>query len=397
MANGEAGNNSRKKVLILGLVLVFAACAAGYYLWTKDSISTDDAFVDGHIFSLTPRVAGYVTDVRVVDNQLVKKDALLLTLDPVEYEVAVAEAKANLAEAEATLLSMELGVPLELAQTAKRVLGAEAELQGLRKRLEMKQKEEEAAAQELKRSKSEDDKAALDLRRMSELIKSRAISQSRLDEVQTARETAEARFGSAQARLEAVTKDRASLLSDVSRLQANIELAATGEDQARIRERQVEAQRARVALAEERVKQADLNLGYTSIVSPAEGYVTRKRVESGMMVSKGQPLLAVVPLDPGELWITMNCKETQLTKVRPGQRATISVDTYPGMVLNGKVESIMAGTGAVFSMFPPENASGNFVKVVQRIPVKIVPDRTENNSVPALRIGMSVIPTIYTK
>ena len=245
MANGEAGNNSRKKVLILGLVLVFAACAAGYYLWTKDSISTDDAFVDGHIFSLTPRVAGYVTDVRVVDNQLVKKDALLLTLDPVEYEVAVAEAKANLAEAEATLLSMELGVPLELAQTAKRVLGAEAELQGLRKRLEMKQKEEEAAAQELKRSKSEDDKAALDLRRMSELIKSRAISQSRLDEVQTARETAEARFGSAQARLEAVTKDRASLLSDVSRLQANIELAATGEDQARIRERQVEAQRAR--------------------------------------------------------------------------------------------------------------------------------------------------------
>jgi membrane fusion protein, multidrug efflux system len=397
VSNDREDNNSRKKTVIIGLILLFAGSAVGYYLWSRDRVSTDDAFVDGHVFSVTPRVAGYVTQVMVTDHQLVKKDDPLLTLDPTEYHVSLSEAKANLAESESTLMSLELGVPLELTQTSQRVRGAEAELQGLRKRLEMKQKEEEAAAQEAKRSRAENDKAALDLRRMRELIKSQAISQSRLDEVQTAWESADARVGSAQAKLEAVTKESASLLSDVARLQANIELAATGEDQARIRERLVEAQRARVVLARERTKQAQLNLGYTSITSPADGHVTRKRVESGMMVSKGQPLLAVVPLDTGELWVTANYKETQLAGVRPGQRTTISVDTYPGLELTGRVESIMAGTGAIFSLFPPENASGNFVKVVQRIPVKIVLDSSEADSMPILRIGMSVVPTIFTK
>ncbi len=397
MSNEQPTNNSRKKTIAIGIVVGCIGIAAGYYVWTGNRVSTDDAFVDGHIFSVSPRVAGYVTQVMVTDNERVEKDAPLLTLDPTEYEVALAEAKANLAEAESTLTSLELGVPLELTQTTQRVRGAEAELQGLRQRLEMKQKEEEGAAQELKRSKAEYDKAALDLKRMAELIRTHAISQSRFDEVETAAESGAARVGSAQAKLEAVTKERASLLADVARLQANIELAATGEDQAKIRERQVEAQRARVALARQRIKQAELNLSYTSIISPADGHITRKRVEPGMMVSKGQPLLAVVPLNPAGLWITANYKESQLTRMRPGQRATISVDAYPKVGLQGKVESIMAGTGAVFSLFPPENASGNFVKVVQRIPVKIVLDPDQDMSVPSLRIGMSVIPTIFTE
>ncbi|MEW6350885.1 MAG: HlyD family secretion protein [Thermodesulfobacteriota bacterium] len=397
MANEQSPSNSHKKKVALGIVVVFVSIAVVYFIWTRDRVSTDDAFVDGHIFSISPRVAGYVTEVMVTDNQRVEKGAVLLTLDPTEYEVALAEAKATLAEAESTLTSLELGVPLELTQTGERVRGAEAELQGLRKRLEMKQKEEEAAAQELRRSKAEHDKAALDLRRMAELIKTRAISQSKFDEVETAAESAGARVGSAQARLEAVIQERGSLMEDVARLQANIKLAATGEDQAKIRQGQVEAQKARVALAKQRIVQAELNLNYTSITSPSEGHVTRRRAERGMMVSKGQPLLAVVPLNPAELWVTANYKETQLTKVRPGQKAKVSVDAYPGVMLTGKVESIMAGTGAVFSLFPPENASGNFVKVVQRIPVKIVLEPEQRISVPSLRIGMSVIPTVFTK
>jgi membrane fusion protein (multidrug efflux system) len=177
-------------------------------------------------------------------------------------------------------------------------------------------------------------------------------------------------------------------------LKANVALAATGEDVAVIKARQVEAQKAKVQLAKSRLKQAELDLAYTTVPAPVDGHVTRKRVEPGLMVSRGQPLMAVVPLNPEDLWITANYKETQLTKVQPGQDVIIHVDTYPGLQLKGKVDSIMAGTGSVFSLFPPENATGNFVKVVQRIPVKITLDLNGQPAPPSLRIGMSVIPTI---
>jgi membrane fusion protein (multidrug efflux system) len=259
----------------------------------------------------------------------------------------------------------------------------------------MRLKEEEAAAQELRRSEAEQAKAALDLKRMQGLHKSSAISQSTLDEVEMKAATAEAQTRGAQAKLESARNQAASIKADMERIKANIELAATGEDQARIRARQVEAQKARVELAKARVRQAELDLTYTSIVSPTHGYVTRKRAEPGLMVSRGQPLMAVVPLNREDLWITANFKETQLTHVRTGQSVDIRVDTYPGMAIKGTVESIMAGTGAAFSLFPPENATGNYVKVVQRIPVKIMFDKSASVDLPKLRIGMSVIPTIF--
>jgi membrane fusion protein, multidrug efflux system len=394
--NGQEPNNSRKKPLIIAVGVLMLAAGIGYYLWTRHHVSTDDAFVDGHIFSITPRVAGFVTEVLVDDNQEVIKEQPLLRLDPTEYEVALAEARANLAEAEFTLTSLELGVPLELTQTSQRVRGGEAELNSLRKTLEMKLKDEEAAAQELKRTEAERDKSAIDLRRMEGLLKNNAISQATFDDTATKFATAAAQVGAAMARLESTRKQKASLQADMDRIKANIELAATGEDQARIRGRQVEAQKSRVELANTRVRQAELNLSYTTIYAPAHGSVTRKRVETGLMVSRGQPLMAVVPLRPDDLWVTANYKETQLTKVRPGQPVTLEVDAYPGVVLKGTVDSIMAGTGAVFSLFPPENATGNFVKVVQRIPVKIRLERGNPHPLPALRVGMSVVPTILT-
>ncbi len=189
--NNQTSNNHKKKAVIAVLVLMILA-AAGYYWWTSDRVSTDDAFVDGHIFSITPRVAGYITDVRVTDNQEVAKGQALISLDRTEYEVAVAEAKANLAEAESTLTSLELGVPLELTQTSQRVRGAEAELKSLRRTLDMRLKEEEAAAQELKRTQAEQAKATLDLGRMQGLLKSNAISQSTLDDCETKCTTAQA-------------------------------------------------------------------------------------------------------------------------------------------------------------------------------------------------------------
>lgn len=178
----------------------------------------------------------------------------------------------------------------------------------------------------------------------------------------------------------------------IANLKANVGLAATGHEVVSIKELDVAAQEAKVVLAREKVRKAELDLGYTRILAPATGHVTKKRVEVGQLVGAGQALMAIVPLQPEQLWITANFKETQLAKVRVGQKVTIKVDAFGGREFSGKVESIMAGTGSIFSLFPPENAMGNYVKVVQRIPVKIALD-ADNST--ALRLGMSVVPTIF--
>lgn len=398
VSNLSEGSNNKKLKITIAIVVASLLIIGGgvYYFLTKGHVSTDDAFIDGHIFSVTPRVAGYVISVDVDDNQEVKEGDPLVSLDPTEYEVAVAEARANLAESKFTLTSLELGVPLELSQTEQKVRGAESELNTLNKNLETKNQEEDAANQDLLKAQAEHDKAMIDFRRMNELLKGQAISQSTMDEVETRVQTTLAQVNAARAKAEAVKRQKAALLSDKDRLQANIRLASTGEDQAKIRSRQVEAQQARVELAAARLHQAELNLGYTNIKSPTHGFVTRKKVEPGQMVSRGQPLMAIVPLNPKLIWVTANYKETELYGVKPGQLVSIEVDTYSGVKFKGRVDSIMSGTGAAFSLFPPENATGNYVKIVQRIPVKIVFDTKEPNPFPALRIGMSVVPTIYT-
>ena len=387
-------NNNHKKLLVLIVILLIVASGLGYYWWSRGRVTTDDAYVDGHVYSITPRIAGYVTKVFVTDNQKVRKGEPLLSLDTTEYEVALAEARASLAEAESTLTSLELGVPLEMSQTTQRVRGAQAQLESLRKTLDRILKDEEASAQDLKRAEALYDLSLIELRRTRELIKSKVAPESRLDETEATARSNEAQVGAARAKLESVRKQKASLEAEMDGLKANVALAATGEDVAVIKARQVEAQKAKVQLAKSRLKQAELDLAYTTVPAPVDGHVTRKRVEPGLMVSRGQPLMAVVPLNPEDLWITANYKETQLTKVQPGQDVIIYVDTYPGLQLKGKVDSIMAGTGSVFSLFPPENATGNFVKVVQRIPVKITLDLNGQPAPPSLRIGMSVIPTI---
>jgi len=389
-------NSSLKNVVVVVIMVLLVGCVLGYFYWRRGKVTTDDAYVSNDIFLVTPRVTGYVKEVYVSSNQKVKRGQELLTLDPSEFQVAVSEAKAVLAEEIANLISMELGVPLELNQTAHRVRGARAQLRSLYKTLEMAVKEQEAAAHELERTEAENIKSQMDLQRMKALMKSKAVSQLELDEVETRYQTTLAQVRAAKAREERLRKQKASIESDLDRLKANIELAATGDDLATIKSSQVEAQKAAVDLARARLKKAELDLEYTTITSPAEGFITRKLVEKGQIVSKGQPLMAVVSLDLESISITANFKETQLTHVRPGQPVTIKVDTYPDITLKGKVDSIMAGTGAVFSLFPPENATGNYVKVVQRIPVKIVLNEHNPNSMPVLRIGMSVIPTIYT-
>jgi len=394
LSNGQ--NNSFKRWIVFSVLILIVVGGITFYLLKRGKVSTDDAYIDGHIYSITPRVAGYITDVLVTDNQEVKKGQTLVKLDPTPFETALAEAKASLAEAEATLASLDLGVPLELNQTAQRVNAAEAELKGLKQSVEAARNQEEAAEQELKRAQADMDQASLDFNRLSELMKTRAISQSALDRAKSQYDSASAKVNSAMATRDGLKKQVASLESGLARQEANIRLAATGKESAEIKNRQVNAQQAKVELARARVKQAELDLSYTGITAPADGFITKRGIEPGVTISKGQPLMAVVPLNPGELWVTANYKETQLSRVRPGQPVEIEVDTYPGLTIKGTVDSIMAGTGSSFALFPAENASGNFVKVVQRIPVKIAIQEEKTDSLPALRIGMSVIPTIYT-
>jgi membrane fusion protein, multidrug efflux system len=381
-------------VAIAGLILALAGL--GYYLHVQGRVSTDDAFVDGHIYAITPRVQGYVDLVTVEDNQLVKAGDVLVELDPTDFQVALAQAKADLAAAENSFAALNLGVPLELTQTSSRVVGAKAQLESLLKNLDQLRKQRDAAQDVAAQAKAEDEKARLDLGRYLTLRAGDVVAQGDLDLVQTKARTAQAAWAGAKAQAEAAGHALAGSEAQIARLTAEIRLAETGEDTAEIKSKDAQAQAARADLARERLRQAQLNLGYTKILAPVTGHVTKKRVEPGQLVAAGQPLLAVVPLNHTEQWITANYKETQLTDVKPGQKASVRIDAYPDLEIEGTVASIMAGTGAAFSLFPPENASGNYVKVVQRIPVKIV-FTTEARDIPPLRIGMSAVPVIYTR
>ncbi|MBI5570110.1 MAG: HlyD family secretion protein [Desulfomonile tiedjei] len=390
--------NMKSYKLAAAGVAVFLLIAGGvaYFWWASGHVSTDDAYVDGNAFVITPRISGYVTKLLINDNELVKKGQPLVILDPTDYEVAVAQAKANLADSRATLTSLELGVPLQLTQTNEQVRGAKAELNSLHETLDQLQHEEDAAAQNVQRLEAQVHLADLDLARQKALRQSGAVPQQALDNAVTNEQSVLAQLRNARASLEAAKKQRAAQESDIELRQANIALAATGKQQAEIKQRETDAQKAKMELAKAQLRQSELNLTYATIKAPVDGYITNRKLEVGQFVSPGQQLFAVVPLDADNTWITANYKETELTNVRPGQPVTIDVDTYPGLTIKGRVDSMMAGTGAVFSLFPPENATGNFVKVVQRIPVKITIDKQDWKSLPTLRMGMSVVPTIIT-
>jgi membrane fusion protein (multidrug efflux system) len=237
------------------------------------------------------------------------------------------------------------------------------------------------------------DKATWDRDRFNKLYQQQAISRQQYDEAQTQYEVAFSRHQGSLAAQQALRNSIAGLGEQIKRAQAQVVFAETGRQGVQIKKQQLEAAKAELSLAEARLEQARLQLSYTRILSPARGRITKKNVEAGNMVQAGQPLMALVPLE--NLWVVANYKETQLTRVKPGQEVTIKADTFPGRIIKGRVDSLMAGTGSAFSLFPPENATGNFVKIVQRLPVKIVLDK--NQELPPLRIGLSVEPTILVK
>lgn len=338
--NGEAvaprqGRGGKRRIAgIVIIVLMAAGAIGGVHLWLRSltHISTDNAFVEAHVYSLSARVPGNVTRVNVDDNQLVHKGDLLVELDAADYRAKEADATAALAIAK------------------NETLGDHAQV--------------EAARADLNLTRANLAQADIDLTRARRLYGREVISKEQLDRAETARKVAQSQVNAAQ---EALRK-----------AQALVGATPAGKD-------------ARVAQKAAQLEESSLNLSYTRIYAPADGYITKKSVEPGNNVQAGQPLLALVALN--DTWVVANYKERQLTHVKPGQLVEFEVDAYPGKTFRGRVDSIMAGTGSAFSLLPPENATGNYVKVVQRIPVKIIVDKASDPT-NLLRVGMSIVPSI---
>lgn len=362
-AGGRAVRNNRRKKLAIVLFIVVAvlvALSVFFYLHYKSThISTDDAYIDGNVYTVAPRVPGTVAKVYVNDNQAVSGGDLLLELDPADYQVRVREATSSLEEKKAKVAEMS------------------AKVEAARKSLSESRAGMEAAGASLSLQEARLAQAEKDRTRARNLYAKEAISTERYEKAMTD-------YDVVAAQAEAARKDLRKAEAAVKSQEAKV-----GEAEA-----QRASEQAGVKQAEAALEQARLNLGYTKVHAAAAGHVTRKSVEAGNRVQAGQPLMSVVSLEG--VWVVANYKETDLAKIHPGLRVEIKVDTFPGKVFRGKVQSIMAGTGAVFSLFPPENATGNYVKVVQRIPVKIVLDPgTDAGHV--LRIGMSVVPTVIVE
>lgn len=398
---------SRVKYMVLP-VMVLAVVAAGVmaYFHFRDRVSSDDAQVDGHISAVAPKITGNVVEVLVKDNQPVKAGDPLVRIDRRDFEAKVGMAKAALLQAESQLHSAQVTVPWmnettrssESAAVAQ-LANTEAELERARLGAEQAAGADLAYAEANVRSRQANhDRAQSDLARMKPLADKAEISQQQYDGYVAAARMAESDWRAAQEKLASAQKEAAirkaalgAAQSKVNRAKAQVETSVADKRQVAIRTSDAGSASAGVAAARANLDAAELQLGYTGIVAPIDGVVTRKSVEVGQIVQPGQGMMTIVPLD--DVWVTANFKETDLARVRPGQRAEIKVDMY-GRSVAGRVDSIASATGSRMSLLPPENATGNFVKVVQRIPVKIL---VEKQAGLILRPGMNVDVTIFTR
>jgi membrane fusion protein (multidrug efflux system) len=382
----------------------------GIVVWlvmTAGQESTDDAQVDGHITQIAARVGGTVLKVAVDDNQQVKTGDLLVQIDPRDYQVAVDKARAELADAEATASAAQSGVPVTSTEARSNVTTARGSVEQAQSAVDSAQREIDAAQARLvtaqarlREAEANAAKSARDVERLRGLLAKDEVSQQQFDAANAAAEAQKAAADSAKSQVAEAEAGIRVAQSKLVQARAGEQQARAGLQSAQTAPQQIAATRARAEAAAAKVQQAkaaleqaELNLQYVTVKAPVDGIVSRKTVEAGQIVQAGQPLMALIPLE--NIWITANFKETQLTNMKPGQRAVVSVDAY-GKKFNGHVDSIAAATGARFSMLPPENATGNFVKVVQRVPVKIVLDKGQDPQ-HLLRPGMSVEPTVYTK
>jgi membrane fusion protein (multidrug efflux system) len=378
---------------LIALVVLVAALAIAVLVWWQlhTHESTDDAQVDGHIAPVSTRLSGTVAGVFVEDNQPVQVGQLLVQLDPRDYEVALARAQAELAQARAQLAALSPTVPITATTNVTQIATTAGDVDTARAAIAAAERDYQSALAHVRAAQAADARAQADLARYKFLLGQRAIPQERYDQIVATAKSTRADVDAARAQAHAAQKSVEE--QRLRRQQAESrhgEANRNAQGQISIREANIEAQRAAVQAAEAAVERAKLDLSYTKIVAPVAGVVGRRSVEPGQRVQPGEALVAVVELDT--LWVTANFKETQLRRLRVGQPARISVDAL-GVKLDGSVESLAGASGARYSLLPPENATGNYVKVVQRLPVriKLLPNQDPHRQ---LRIGMSVEPTV---
>ena len=398
----------RAKWLLIPIALILIG--GGYAAWNYFSKweSTDDAQVDGHIHPVNARVAGTVTLVNVKENQHVDAGTVLAQLDPRDYQVAVARAQAELAQAKANVIAARAGVPVASSAAGTQITSSEAIAERAKRGVDVAERELaatqarlNAAQSRVREAQANATKAARDLDRMKQLIAKDEISQqqydaavSAADAARAAVETAEAGVVQGQHEIAVAQGRTAQSQAELQQAQAEAQGAKTAPQQVVISQAQSQSAEARVQLAQAALDQAQLNLEYTTIKAPVAGTVSKKTVEVGQVLQTGQPLMSIVPME--NVWITANFKETQLVDMHPGQAASVSIDAFGGRVLRAHIDSISSATGAKFSLLPPENATGNYVKVVQRIPVKLVLDDGQDPE-PQLRPGMSTVVKVQVK
>lgn len=400
----------RPRAMAALLAIAVLAAIGALLLWQYYSVreSTDDAQIEAHIHPISARVGGTVTAVYVKESQHVQAGEVLVEMDPTDYRVAVEHAQADLAEAEAVLRGSQADLPITTTATASQLSGAEAGVEEARANLSSTEKEVAAAEARLRaaQAKVQENQAHFqrvqrDLERMNQLIAEGEISRQQHDSAVAAADAGRAALESSRADVAAAEQELRVVQGHVERDRAKVaqaeavaRAAGTGPQQIAVTRSRAQSAQARLQMAKAALDQAQLNLQYTTIRAPLSGAISRKSVETGQMVQAGQPLMAIIPLE--EVWVVANFKETQLKKIRIGQPAIISVDAYGGRKYKGHVDSIASATGAKFSLLPPENATGNYVKVVQRVPVKILFDQSQDPE-HLLRPGMSVVPTVFTK
>jgi len=402
----EQANSKLKRLLFAGGVVVLAAIV-GLIVYYHNRESTDDAQVDGHITPMASKVYGRVAQVLVEDNQAVKAGQVLVKIDSRDYQAALDQAKASLALAESEARSAGVDVPRTRENVASgnsnadaQLLGAVADLARAQATYDAAQTADLAWAQaNIEKSRANAELAKADLARYLPLMQKGEISKQQYDGAQAnADATASAlkadqeKLEQARRNVEVAKAERDSAKAKVEQAHAGVAVAQADVKQVSMKTADAQAKLAKVEQARAALDAAQLNLSYTEITAPVDGVATHKQVETGQIVQPGQGLLVVVPLH--DVWVTANFKETQLKKMKAGQKAEVKVDTY-GKTFSGHVDSIAGATGSVLSLLPPENATGNYVKVVQRIPVKIVLDPIPSEKA-VLRPGMNVDATVIT-
>jgi membrane fusion protein (multidrug efflux system) len=389
-----ARQNPKRRRNIVILIVALVVLVGGVFLWRYLSSyeSTDDAQADVHLYPVSARISGYVVKVNVDDNQWVEKGTVLVEIDPKDYEVAVAQAQANFTNAEATAQSLNITVPITSVNTSSQLRSTESDINNTKAGVIAAQRQLTAAHAQLEEAEANDVKAQDDLHRYQLLVDKKEVAEQIYDQALAAAKSSTAAVAAAHANESAAQQFVEQAFSRQVQADANHQYAETGPQQVSSTKARARAAVADVEQKRAQLEQALLNLQYTKIIAPVSGEVN-KTVVVGLNVQPGQQLLTVVPLD--EVWVTANFKETQLKHMRVGQKAEIHVDST-GRTMRGHVDSIAGATGPLFSLLPPENATGNYVKIVQRVPVKIVLEPGENRD-RQLRPGMNVVPDVYLR